>query len=89
MCVLGMPTAALADEIHNGKIKVLFSLGGNPAAAIPGQNSIVDALEKLELFIQMDIKMSASAKMAHYVIPAAGIRRTGDHVLCGRNAGSN
>jgi anaerobic selenocysteine-containing dehydrogenase len=69
MCVLGMPTAALADEILNGRIKALFSMGGNPAAAIPDQNKSVAALEALDLFVQMDIKMSASARLAHYVIP--------------------
>ncbi|MGE0384332.1 MAG: molybdopterin-dependent oxidoreductase [Gammaproteobacteria bacterium] len=65
----GMPTAALADEILAGRVKALFSAGGNPAAAFPDQNRTVRALEKLELFVQLDIKMSASARLAHYVLP--------------------
>ncbi len=69
MSVLGMPTAALAEEILHGKIRALFSLGGNPAAAVPDQNNMIAALESLDLFVQMDIKMSASSKLAHYVIP--------------------
>jgi anaerobic selenocysteine-containing dehydrogenase len=69
MCVAGMPTAALADEILNGRIRALLCLGGNPAAAIPDQNRTVAAIETLDLFVQMDIKMSASSKLAHYVIP--------------------
>jgi anaerobic selenocysteine-containing dehydrogenase len=64
----GMPTAALADEILAGRIKALISIGGNPAAAWPDQARTIAALETLELFVQMDIKMSASAKLAHYVI---------------------
>jgi anaerobic selenocysteine-containing dehydrogenase len=64
----GMPTAALADEILAGRIKALISVGGNPVAAWPDQARTVAALEKLELFVQVDIKMSASAKLADYVV---------------------
>jgi anaerobic selenocysteine-containing dehydrogenase len=69
MSVLGMPTAALADEILAGNIRALFSVGGNPVAAWPGQNHTIAALERLELFVQMDVRMSASAKLADYVVP--------------------
>jgi anaerobic selenocysteine-containing dehydrogenase len=69
MSVVGMPTAALADEILCGRIKALFVLGGNPVAAMPGQNRTIEALGKLELFVQHDVRMSASAKLAHYVVP--------------------
>lgn len=69
MSVLGLPTAAMAEEILNGKIKALFSLAANPAASIPDQNNIIAALQSLDLFVQMDIKMSASSKLAHYVVP--------------------
>jgi len=68
MSASGMPTAALADEILAGRIKALISVGGNPVAAWPDQARTLAALEKLELFVQVDIKMSASAKMANYVI---------------------
>jgi anaerobic selenocysteine-containing dehydrogenase len=64
----GMPTAALADEILAGRIKALISVGGNPVAAWPDQARTIAALEELELFVQVDIKMSASAKLADYVI---------------------
>jgi anaerobic selenocysteine-containing dehydrogenase len=70
MAVSGMPTAALADEIMTGRIKALISVGGNPMAAWPDQRRTVAALEKLELFATVDIKMSASAKVADYVIAA-------------------
>lgn len=68
MAACGMPTAALADEILAGKIKVLISVGGNPAVAWPDQNKTIAAVESLELFVQLDIKMSPSARLAHYVI---------------------
>jgi anaerobic selenocysteine-containing dehydrogenase len=67
----GMPTAALADEIlmpGEGQVRALFSLGGNPMAAWPDQHKTLAALEALELNVTVDIKMSATAKLADYVI---------------------
>jgi anaerobic selenocysteine-containing dehydrogenase len=67
----GMPTAALADEIlleGEGQVKALVCLGGNPMAAWPDQSRTARALEKLELLVQIDIKMSATASVADYVI---------------------
>lgn len=67
----GMPTAALADEIltdGEGQVRVLISSGGNPTAAWPDQQRTAAAMEKLELLVQVDIKMSATASMADYVI---------------------
>ncbi|MGI8938052.1 MAG: molybdopterin-containing oxidoreductase family protein [Iamia sp.] len=67
----GMPTAALADEIlteGEGKVRVLISSGGNPVAAWPDQRRTGAAMEELDLLVQVDIKMSATAAMADYVI---------------------
>jgi anaerobic selenocysteine-containing dehydrogenase len=69
--VAGLPTAALADEIlmpGEGQVKALISLGGNPMAAWPDQQKTFDAMNALELNITLDIKMSATAKLADYVI---------------------
>lgn len=69
--VAGMPTAALADEIllpGEGQVKALFSLGGNPMAAWPDQDKTLAAMKALELNVTLDIKMSATAKLADYVI---------------------
>ena len=67
----GMPTTALADEIlleGDGRVRALVNLGGNPVAAWPDQQKTVAAMKKLDLLVQIDIKMSATAKLAHYVI---------------------
>lgn len=67
----GMPTAALADEIlleGEGQVRALLVNGGNPVAAWPEQSKTITAMEKLELLVQMDIKMSATAQLADYVI---------------------
>ena len=67
----GLPTAALADEIllpGDGQVRALFCLGGNPMAAWPDQLKTFAAMQELELLVTLDIKMSATAKLAHYVI---------------------
>ncbi|MDP3676319.1 MAG: molybdopterin-dependent oxidoreductase [Novosphingobium sp.] len=70
MSATGMPTAALPDQILHGPIRALISIGGNPATAFPDQVKTVQALEKLDLFVQLDIRMSNSSKCADYVIPS-------------------
>ncbi len=67
----GLPTAALAEEIlldGPGQVKALFVLGGNPLLAWPDQKKTHAALRKLELLVTLDIKLSATAKLAHYVV---------------------
>ncbi|TMA34095.1 MAG: molybdopterin dinucleotide-binding protein [Deltaproteobacteria bacterium] len=67
----GLPTTALADEIlldGDGQVRALINLGGNPVAAWPDQIKTIAAMKKLELLVQIDIKMSATAKLAHYLI---------------------
>ncbi len=67
----GLPTAALADEIlldGDGQVRALVCIGGNPAVAWPDQARSLAALENLELCVTLDIKMSATARLADYVI---------------------
>jgi anaerobic selenocysteine-containing dehydrogenase len=69
----GLPTAALADEIlleGEGQVRVLFNLGGNPLGAWPDQNLVYAAMKKLELLVSCDVKMSLTAQVSHYVVPA-------------------
>jgi anaerobic selenocysteine-containing dehydrogenase len=81
----GMPTAALADEIllpGPGQVRALFSVGGNPMAAWPDQKKTHRALQALELCVTLDIKMSATAKLAHYVIaPRLSLEMPGSTLL--------
>lgn len=67
----GLSTAALADEMlleGPGQVRALICLGGNPAAAWPDHDKTVTALRNLDLLVTFDIKMSATAQLAHYVI---------------------
>jgi len=67
----GLPTGALADEIlyhGDGRIRALICVGSNPIAAWPDQLKTIRAMEHLDLLVCLDIKMSATAKFADYVI---------------------
>ncbi len=67
----GLPTAALADEILTpgpGQVRALFVVGGNPLLAWPNQAKTRRALESLELLVVVDPQVSATARLAHYVI---------------------
>ncbi len=70
-CAAGLPTAGLAEEIltpGEGQVKALFVLGGNPVLAWPDQILTVEAMKALELLVCFDPQMSATGKMAHYVV---------------------
>jgi len=46
----------------------LISIGGNPEIAFPNQRKVRKALETLEMFVQVDPYMSASAKRADMIL---------------------
>ncbi len=66
-----MPCNVLADEIltpGDGQVRVLISVGGNPVVGFPDQAKMTRALDDLDLFVQIDPWMSASAKRADVVL---------------------
>ncbi|MFN3990925.1 MAG: molybdopterin-dependent oxidoreductase [Erythrobacter sp.] len=66
-----MPCNVLADEIltpGEGQVRALISVGGNPVVGFPDQAKMVRALNDLEIFVQIDPWMSASAKQADVVL---------------------
>lgn len=67
-----VPAGILADEIlepGEGQIRALFVEGGNPALAIPDQRKVTEALSSLDLLVTVEPFMSATARLADYVIP--------------------
>jgi anaerobic selenocysteine-containing dehydrogenase len=67
----GMPCTALADEITTqgeGQVRALICFGGNPVSAFPDQRRTEHALASLDLLVALDVQLSATAKLAHYVI---------------------
>ena len=67
----GLPTAALNDEIllpGEGRVRALFCLGGNPMMAFPDQRRTQQAMQKLDLLVTFDPELSATSRLADYVI---------------------
>jgi anaerobic selenocysteine-containing dehydrogenase len=81
-----MPTAALADEIllpGEGQVKALLCIGGNPVVAWPNQQKVVRAMEALDLLVCIDARVSATARMADYVLaPKLSLERADVPILC-------
>jgi anaerobic selenocysteine-containing dehydrogenase len=72
----GMPgemlTPLLAEEIltpGEGRVRALVVCGGNPVVAFPDQLKTIAALRDLELLVVTDHRMTATAELAHYVLP--------------------
>src|SRR5262249_9473491 len=66
-----MPINVFADEIltpGEGQIRAFVCVGGNPAVAFPDQRRVLAALRALELSVVLDVKMTATAALAHYVL---------------------
>jgi anaerobic selenocysteine-containing dehydrogenase len=67
----GMPSAALPDEIltpGDDRVRALISWAGNPAVAFPDQARTIEALEHLDLLVQIDPWLTETARHADYVI---------------------
>ena len=66
-----MPCNVLADEIltpGEGQIKALIVVGGNPVVAFPDQDKMVRALDSLDLFVAVDVRLAQSTKRADVVL---------------------
>lgn len=54
-----------------GEVKAMYIMGFNPVHSLPDRTRTEKALSSLELLVVQDIFMSATASLAHYVLPAA------------------
>lgn len=67
-----LPTTTLAEEIltpGEGQVRALVVSGGNPAVAWPDHALTLRALRELELLVVCDHRMTATAELAHFVVP--------------------
>lgn len=50
-------------------IRALIVTGGNPVVSLPDSNAFREALERLDLLVVLDLFMTETAELAHYVLP--------------------
>lgn len=60
----------LVPESIPEKLKAFMVIGGNPLISMPDSNAFKSAFKKLELLVVHDLFMTATARAAHYVLPA-------------------
>ncbi|UCE78906.1 MAG: molybdopterin-dependent oxidoreductase [Nitrospiraceae bacterium] len=54
-----------------GAIKALIMMGEDAVSALPHNAKIIKTLKSLDLFVVLDIAMTATAKYAHVILPAS------------------
>ncbi|WP_174189371.1 molybdopterin-dependent oxidoreductase, partial [Nocardia barduliensis] len=79
-----LPSGILADEILEpgpDRVRALIVSGGNPATALPDRARTERALRSLELLVCLDPRLSATARLAHYVIAPPTMYERADHTV--------
>jgi formate dehydrogenase alpha subunit len=67
----GLTHTEIFDAVLEGKIKVLYEVGENPALSEANANHVYKALDRLEFFVVQDIFLHETAKYADVVLPGA------------------
>ncbi len=67
----GLTIQEIFEAISKKKIKALYVMGENPAVSDPDTSHVIKTLKSLELLVVQDIFLTSTAKLAHYVLPAA------------------
>jgi anaerobic selenocysteine-containing dehydrogenase len=68
------PPNILPDEInHSGedRIRAVWVDSTNPVSTYADSKAYINAFEKLELLVVVDVAMTETARLAHYILPAA------------------
>jgi anaerobic selenocysteine-containing dehydrogenase len=69
-----VPANAIPDEIltdHPARLRAMFVESGNPAHSLADSQRMRQAIEALDLVVVIDVAMTETARLAHYVLPAS------------------
>ena len=58
------------DTDHPDRLRALWVDSGNPAMTAADAQAVREAFKKLELLVCIDVAMTETARLAHYVLPA-------------------
>jgi formate dehydrogenase major subunit len=67
----GLTATEVIDAAGRGEVKAMYIVGEDPANSDPSSEHARKALEKLEFLVVQDIFMTATARLADVVLPAA------------------
>lgn len=69
-----VPSNVVPDEIltdHPDRLRAMIVESSNPAHSVADSARVREALRKLDLLVVIDVAMTETARLAHYVLPAA------------------
>ncbi|WP_137149175.1 molybdopterin-dependent oxidoreductase [Mycolicibacterium sp. CR10] len=69
-----MPSNVVPQEIltdHPDRFRAMIVESSNPAHSVADSHAVARALAELELLVVIDVAMTETARLAHYVLPAA------------------
>jgi anaerobic selenocysteine-containing dehydrogenase len=69
-----MPSNVVPEEIltdHPDRFRAMIVESGNPAHSLADSTACRKAFQSLELMVVVDVAMTETARLAHYVLPAA------------------
>jgi anaerobic selenocysteine-containing dehydrogenase len=69
-----VPANVIAEEIltdHPARYRAMLVESGNPAHSLADSQAMREALASLDLLVVIDVAMTETARLAHYVLPAA------------------
>jgi anaerobic selenocysteine-containing dehydrogenase len=69
-----VPSNAVPEEIltdHPDRFRAMIVESGNPAHSLADSAACREAFQTLELMVVIDVAMTETARLAHYVLPAA------------------
>jgi anaerobic selenocysteine-containing dehydrogenase len=69
-----IPCNVIADEIltdHPGRYRAMLVEAANPAHSVADSKRFREALRALDTLVVIDVAMSETARLAHYVLPAS------------------
>jgi formate dehydrogenase alpha subunit len=67
----GATLLEIVERCRKGQIKALYVIGENPLATLPASVGVKAALENVPLVIVQDPFLTETARLAHFVLPAA------------------
>jgi formate dehydrogenase alpha subunit len=67
----GLTLTEMLDAAHDGRVRVLYFMGENPAMSDPDSHHVRECLERVEFLVCQDIFLNETTEFADVVLPAA------------------